>query len=324
MPNSDEEQGQDAASQKVIDDGKTEFQDDEDDKDDETRAAEERAAKEAARKRCYKFSDPPKLYTDVKPEVALENLRQLVSSRISEQEIVYMSELQEYVMDKSGSWSVGDEHLTMLAGFLANKDNSYAPNVPLLTLQILRASAVKDDFVLILHQDRKEHRIMSYINLMEQLTLAEQEETVKFLCNMCGSPGSFDWLMYISEWTDYDGSVTSNSRVTTKAAVHAILNEKLLTLQEVGMNLIFNLSLKNVFDDVASELSTAILQYLHTDLSLDHTRLCLIALTRFMDINTSDIAALTKMLGPDLSKFNGKAKDIDEMVVKIQEKLPNM
>lgn len=40
---------------------------------------------------------------------------------------------------------------------------------------------------------------MSYINLMEQLTLAEQEETVKLLCNMCGNPGSFDWLMYISE-----------------------------------------------------------------------------------------------------------------------------
>lgn len=40
---------------------------------------------------------------------------------------------------------------------------------------------------------------MSYINLMEQLTLAEQEETVKLLCNMCGVPSSFDWLMYISE-----------------------------------------------------------------------------------------------------------------------------
>lgn len=90
------------------------------------------------------------------------------------------------------------------------------------------------------------------------------------------------------------------------------------------MNLIFNLSLKSVFDDVASELSTAILQYLHTDLSLEHTRLCLIALTRFMEINTSDIAALTKMLGPDLSKFNGKSKDIDEMVSKIQTKLPSV
>lgn len=84
------------------------------------------------------------------------------------------------------------------------------------------------------------------------------------------------------------------------------------------MNLIFNLALKNVFDDVASELSTAILQYLHTDLSLEHTKLCMIALTRFMDINTQDIAALTRMLGPDLSKFIGKSKDIDEMVKNIQ------
>lgn len=90
------------------------------------------------------------------------------------------------------------------------------------------------------------------------------------------------------------------------------------------MNLIFNLALKNVFDDVASELSTAILQYLHTDLSVEHLRLCLIALYRFMDINLSDIAALTKMLGPDLTKFNGKAKDIDELVTKIQAKLPSV
>lgn len=49
-----------------------------------------------------------------------------------------MAEIQDYLTDKSGSWSVGDEHLTMLAGFLANKDNRYAPNVPLLTIQILR------------------------------------------------------------------------------------------------------------------------------------------------------------------------------------------
>lgn len=144
-------------------------EDEEEEKDDETRAAEERQAREAARKRCYKFSDPPKVYTDVKvssdrsginirqrrkfrltslmffpclpymkPEAALKDLQQLVASHISEQEVVYMSELQDYVADKSGSWSVGDEHLTLMAGFLANKDNTYAPNVPLLTLQILR------------------------------------------------------------------------------------------------------------------------------------------------------------------------------------------
>lgn len=131
-------------------------------------------------------------------------------------------------------------------------------------------------------------------------------------------------LLAMCQWTDYDGSITSNSRVTTKSAVHAILNDKLSTLQEVGMNLIFNLALKNVFDDVASELSTAVLQYLQTDLSQEHTRLCLIALTRFMDINPTDIGALTKMLGPDLNKFKGLSGEIDEMVANIEKKLPNL
>lgn len=42
------------------------LEEEEDEKDDETRAAEEKAAREAARKRCYKYSEPPKIYTDVK------------------------------------------------------------------------------------------------------------------------------------------------------------------------------------------------------------------------------------------------------------------
>lgn len=42
------------------------YQDEEDEKDDETRAAEEKATREAARQRCYKYPDPPKVYTDVK------------------------------------------------------------------------------------------------------------------------------------------------------------------------------------------------------------------------------------------------------------------
>lgn len=63
-----------------------------------------------------------------------------------------MAELQDYLADKSGSWSVGDEHLTMLAGFLANKDNRYAPNVPLLTLQIFRGELKRSISLIELYQ----------------------------------------------------------------------------------------------------------------------------------------------------------------------------
>lgn len=99
---------------------------------------EERKRFEAAKKRCYKYSDPPKIYDDIKAQASLSDLQQLICSQINEQEVVYINELKDYLTDMSGSWSIGDEHLTLLAGFLANKDNRYPPNVPLLTLQILR------------------------------------------------------------------------------------------------------------------------------------------------------------------------------------------
>jgi hypothetical protein len=149
---------------------------------------------------------------------------------------------------------------------ISDGDGKFAPNVPLLVLEVLQAAALKDDIVLVLHQDRKDHRIMSYINRIESLTLAEQEEIAKLLCNLCGQPSTFDWLLYISEWTESDGSSSSNSRVTTRAAVHTVLNDKLTTLQKTGVALIFNLALKELFEDTATELATAVLQFLHGDL----------------------------------------------------------
>ncbi len=130
---------------------------------------------------------------------------------------------------------------------ISGGEGQFAPNVPLLVLEVLQAAALKDDIVLVLHQDRKDHRIMSYINRIESLTLAEQEEIAKLLCNLCGQPSTFDWLLYISEWTENDGSASSNSRVTTRAAVHTVLNDKLTTLQKTGVALIFNLALKELF-----------------------------------------------------------------------------
>lgn len=114
---------------------------------------------------------------------------------------------------------------------------------------------------------------MSYINRIEALTLAEQEEIAKLLCNFCSQGSSFDWLMYISEWTESDGSVSSNSRVTTRVAVHTLLNDKLTELQKTGVNLIFNTSLKELFEDTATELATAVLQFLHTNLEEEQCKL---------------------------------------------------
>jgi putative uncharacterized protein (fragment) len=177
-----------------------------------------------------------------------------------------LTEWGEYLKRKSDAWTLGNEHIDLIALLLSGGEGKFPPNVPLLTLELLQAAALIDDSILILHQDRKEHKLMSYIYRIEALTLAEQEEIAKLLCNFCSQSSSFDWLMYISEWTESDGTISSNSRVTTRVAVHTLLNDKLTALQKTGVNLIFNTSLKELFEDTATELATAVLQFLHTNL----------------------------------------------------------
>lgn len=197
---------------------------------------------------------------------AMKKLNELVSNSLNPEEDRLLKEWNDYITSDNGAWAIGNEHLDIIFRFLNAGGGQFPPNVPLLTLEILQAAALKEDFILILHQDRKDHHLMSYINGIETLTLAEQEEIAKLLCNFCSQPSSFDWLMYISEWVEADGQPSSNSRVTTRAAVHTVLNDKLTTLQKTGVALIFNLALKELFEDIATELATAVLQFLHSDL----------------------------------------------------------
>lgn len=253
----------------------------------------------------------------------MKKLTELVNDLLTPEEQLHLKEWYEYLSTDNGAWILGDEHLDLVAHLLSHENSGkFAPNVPLLMLQGLEAAALKEDFVLVLHQDRKGRRLMGYINKIESHTLAEQEEIAKLLCNLCSQPSSFDWLMYITEWSDpNDGSPCNNCRVTTRAAVHTILNDKLTTLQKTGVSLIFNLALKELFEDTATELATAVLQFIHGDLPEDQAFECLTSLLRFMTISYNEVPALTKMLGPDLSKFRGISERIDPIIDEIESKL---
>ena len=54
--------------------------------------------------------------------------------------------------------------------------------------------------------------------------------------------------------------------------MHCLLHEKLKSINQHGLNLVFNIALREVFDDTAVELGTALLQYLHGDLSEENGR----------------------------------------------------
>lgn len=269
----------------------------------------------------YKYSDPPTLFKDVNGEQALKMLTELVHDFLSPDQQSQLKDWHEYLSTDNGAWVLGEEHIDLVAHLLTEGDGKFPPNVPLLMLQALQAAALQEDFVLVLHCDRKDRKLMSYVNKIESHTLAEQEEIAKLLCNLCSQPSSFDWLMYITEWTDTEGIPMNNARVTTRAAVHTLLNEELTTLQKTGVSLILNLSLKELFDDIATELATAVLQFMHSDLPEEQAFDCLTALVRFTDISTTEVPALAKMLGPDLKKFMGKSERVDKLVSEAERKI---
>lgn len=289
----------------------------------ETEKADD-VSKTTTLRRSYKYDDPPIVFKDVDGVTAIKKITELVSGILNPEELAYLKEISEYLTTEGGAWALGNEHLDFIALLLSGGEGKFAPNVPLLVLEVLQSAALKDDIVLVLHQDRKDHRIMSYINKIESLTLAEQEEIAKLLCNLCGQPSTFDWLLYISEWTENDGQPSSNSRVTTRAAVHTVLNDKLTTLQKTGVSLIFNLALKELFEDTATELATAVLQFMHGDIPEDQAFLCLTSIFRFMVISYNDLPALVKMLGPDINKFKGKSERLDAIVEEINTKLATL
>ncbi len=52
--------------------------------------------------------------------------------------------------------------------------------------------------------------------------------------------------------------------------------------------------------------------------------MCLTSILRFMVISCSDVPALVKMLGPDITKFKGKSEKLDQVVDEINAKLSTL
>jgi len=173
---------------------------------------------------------------------------------------------------------------------------------------------------LLLHQDREKHYLMSYFYKMESLPEKEQLEVAGLLCNLCSNPSSYDWLTYISEWEE-EGKPCSNSRVTVRVAVNALLSPNTDT-RDRGCALVYNLALKKeLFDDIATELAMAVMQLLQSQLPEELVFQSLTALFRFMCISYNEVPVLLKMMGPDVDCFRGLSTRVDPLVEEIQTKL---
>ena len=98
---------------------------------------------------------------------------------LSAEEQHHMEELRAYVVEDEGSWALGENFSVLFARVF--HDPSIPDNARLHLLRIMAAAALKDDVILLLHQDRKEHTIMNYANKVEAVCPDIQEALALFV-----------------------------------------------------------------------------------------------------------------------------------------------
>ncbi|KAF5295186.1 hypothetical protein FQR65_LT10574 [Abscondita terminalis] len=266
--------------------------------------------------------DPPIVFRDlidVKSEYAI--LEGLTKDQLVEEEKRSLDELGQYLLGDEGSWVVGDGFLNFIGRLL--NDTAVQHEVRIHVLNLLAAAALKDDVILVLHQDRKDHVLMNYAYEIDRIGVDEQLALALFIANMFENLNSSEWLLYISEWT-YNNQPISNIRVTTKVAVHSLLSD-IPELQDRGSAIVYNMACKEVksvvFDDVAVELTMALLQYFNTKPAEEQLWRSMKSLAKFTQISGQDVPQLIQMIGPHPSTFKGTSGRIDEQIDMICAKL---
>ncbi|XP_017782704.1 PREDICTED: uncharacterized protein LOC108567030 isoform X2 [Nicrophorus vespilloides] len=279
---------------------------------------EEERRQEEERKR---LRDPPVIYKTLHDiNVEFDALVGLIDGKLSQEEQTSLEELHKFMLEDEGSWVLGETFLVFIGRLL--NDKTLPVEVRVKTLNVLALAALKDDVILLLHQDRREHILMNYAFDIDRHSLEEQEGVALFMCNMFENLSSSEWMLYISEWA-YNNQQTSNIRVTTKVAVHSLLSDSSV-LQERGSAIIHNLACKEVktvvFDDVAVELTMALLQFFNGKPSEENLFRCMKALAKFVEISRQEVPQLIQMIGPDPKTFKGTSPRIDELIEKISSK----
>lgn len=269
-----------------------------------------------------KNREPPIVFKDaINVKEEFDALVNLIDSKLSNEDLQSLEELHQYMLEDEGSWALGENFLQFI-GFLLN-EKSFPNQVRIHVLNVMTAAALKDDVILLLHQDRRDHILMNYAHDVDRLSVDEQIALTAFMVNLFENLSSSEWLLYISEWS-YANAQISNIRVSTKVAVNALLSEN-SKLQDLGTAFVHNLASKEVksvvFDDVAVEVTMAVLQFFNMKPDEERLFRCMKALGRFVHVSRNDVPQLIQMIGPPPSKFKGVSERLDEQILIVEQKL---
>lgn len=109
----------------------------------------------------------------------MEELVKLVDGSLSEDEQLAMEELHQYLLLGDGCWALSDIFLVFVGRILRDPQVSTEARVHLL--RSLAFAALKDDVILLLHQDRRDHVLMGYLLDVEKINPDEQQAVALFV-----------------------------------------------------------------------------------------------------------------------------------------------
>lgn len=137
--------------------------------------ANERQAEEERKK----AREPPVIFNTVEAKVELDELVKHLDGSLTQDEQVALEELHQYLLMGEGSWALGEGFLVFVERVL--RDPNVKPEVRVHLLRALANAALKDDVILLLHQDRKDHVLMNYAQDIDRHTLEEQQAMALFV-----------------------------------------------------------------------------------------------------------------------------------------------
>lgn len=79
--------------------------------------------------------------------------------------------------------------------------------------------------------------------------------------------------------------------------------------------------LSQVFDDVAVELTMAVLQFFSSKPSEEQVFRCMKALAKFIEVSQQDVSQLIQMIGPQPDKFKGLSERVDPLIAAVMARL---
>lgn len=155
--------------------------------------AEEEARERLAEEERKKARDPPVIFNCVDPKLELEELVKHLDGSLSNDEQLALEELHQYLLMGEGSWALGEGFLVFVERVL--RDPNVKPEVRVHLLRALSNAALKDDVILLLHQDRKDHVLMNYAQDIDRHTLEEQQAMALFVSGV--GFGFKGWFVFV-------------------------------------------------------------------------------------------------------------------------------